>query len=98
MREQWEGESPASVSDLLVRDVEYLRFKGYATQTILLQLSTEVAKSSLLQRVAVDCARKCFESFRDLTKDEPNVEMIDLSWLVFVPATLNRESLTFSMI
>ncbi|GAM42550.1 hypothetical protein TCE0_044r16623 [Talaromyces pinophilus] len=76
----WEGESPGSVSDLFVRDAEYLRFRGYATQTILLQLSTDVAKSSLLQRVAVDCARKCFESFRDLTKDEQRIEMIDVSW------------------
>lgn len=80
MPEQWEGERPGSVSDLFVRDVEYLRFRAYATQTILLQLSTDVAKSSLLQRVAVDCARKCFESFRDLTKDGPKIEMIDVSW------------------
>jgi hypothetical protein len=68
------------VSEEFSRDVHYFRFKGYATQTVLLQLSSDIAKSSLLQLVAVDCARKCLESFRDLTKDEAKIEMIDLSW------------------
>ncbi|EEA25290.1 conserved hypothetical protein [Talaromyces marneffei ATCC 18224] len=76
----WESESPGSVWDLFVRDIDYLRFRGYATQTILLQLSTDIAKSRLLQKAAVDCARKCFESFLDLTRDGHKIEMIDLSW------------------
>ncbi|QGA14921.1 hypothetical protein EYB26_002577 [Talaromyces marneffei] len=43
-------------------------------------LSTDIAKSRLLQKAAVDCARKCFESFLDLTRDGHKIEMIDLSW------------------
>ncbi|EED21138.1 conserved hypothetical protein [Talaromyces stipitatus ATCC 10500] len=77
---EWQAEAPNSVREQLRRDIRYLEFKYHATETLLLQLPSELATSSQLRKQAVEFARKTFQRFEYMVRDWDKIEMMDLGW------------------